>query len=54
MSEGVEAQSLAHGFKFDAQEGRLRCMPHTVHLAAIEVNGLTDPNQTCQLLIYVL
>ena len=38
MAEGLEAQSLAQGFEFDAQENQLRCMPHTVHLAAMEVN----------------
>jgi len=40
MSEGIEARSIAEGFEFDAQESRLRCMPHTVHLSALEVNEL--------------
>jgi hypothetical protein len=40
MSEGVEAQSIAEGFEFDVQESRLHCMPHTVHLPALEVNEL--------------
>jgi hypothetical protein len=38
MAESLEARSVAEGFEFDAQENRLRCMPHTVHLAAVEVN----------------
>ena len=46
MSEGVETLSLAHDFEFDAQEGRLRCMPHTVHLAALEVSFLTARNDS--------
>ena len=40
MSEGIEARSIAEGFDFDAQESRLHCMPHTVHLSALEVNEL--------------
>ena len=40
MSEGVEAQSIAEGFEFDTQESCLHCMPHTVHLPALEVNEL--------------
>jgi hypothetical protein len=27
----------ADGIHFDASEARIRCMPHTVHLAALEV-----------------
>ena len=37
MTDDLEAQSAAEGFEFDSQESRLRCMPHTVHLAALEV-----------------
>ena len=39
MSEGIEARSIAEGFEFDAQESRLRCMPHTVHLYNIILSG---------------
>ena len=38
MTESVEGWSLAHSVVFDAQEGRMRCMPHTVHLSALEVS----------------
>ena len=37
MAEDLEVRSTSEGFDFDAQESRLRCMPHTVHLAALEV-----------------
>lgn len=36
--EELERISEAKGHNFDAQEARLRCMPHTVHLAAIEAS----------------
>jgi hypothetical protein len=37
MTDDLEAQSAVEGFEFDSQESWLRCMPHTVHLAALEV-----------------
>lgn len=37
MMEELEKISTLNGHDFDAEEARLRCMPHTVHLAAIEV-----------------
>lgn len=40
MMDELETISRAKGHPFDAQEARLRCMPHTVHLAAIEVPDL--------------
>lgn len=43
MLEGLERLNEEHGFDFDAQESRLRCMPHTIHLAAMEVvNSVYD------------
>jgi|ERR1700733_12424206 hypothetical protein len=36
MAEALEILHQAAGLEFDAQEARLRCMPHTVHLAALE------------------
>lgn len=49
MSEDIEARSMAEGFEFDAQESRLRCMPHTVHLAALEVSNLASHKETNKL-----
>lgn len=33
----IERRSEDAGFHFSAVESRMRCMPHTVHLAAIKV-----------------
>lgn len=41
MVEELERICAENGYTtFDAGEARLRCMPHTVHLAAIEVSLL--------------
>jgi hypothetical protein len=37
MVEGIEARCKAIGIKFSAKHARLRCMPHTCHLAALKV-----------------
>ena len=47
MSEGVEARSLTHNVEFDAQEGCMCCMPHTVHLSALEVSLPTEHMVSC-------
>ena len=37
MADELEVLHEADGFEFDATEARIRCMPHTVHLSALEV-----------------
>jgi len=38
MMECLERLHAGDGFEFDAAEARLRCIPHTVHLSALEVS----------------
>lgn len=38
MMEEFQRLHEEHGFEFDAEESRLRCMPHTIHLAAMEAS----------------
>lgn len=40
MVDALARLSIEQGYVFDADEGRLRCMPHTVHLAALEASYL--------------
>jgi hypothetical protein len=40
MSDKLEVLHEADGFEFDATEAHIRCMPHTVHLLALEVSHL--------------
>jgi hypothetical protein len=35
--DGIERRSKKAGVPFNAMWARLRCMPHTIHLAAIKV-----------------
>jgi hypothetical protein len=37
MCVHLETKLNAEGIQFEANEARIRCMPHTVHLAALEV-----------------
>lgn len=37
MTEAIERKCQAAGIPFDAGRSRMRCMPHTVHLAALKV-----------------
>lgn len=37
MIEALEVKSKAKGISFNAKDVRCRCMPHTVHLAAMKV-----------------
>lgn len=37
MVEAIECKCTVAGIAFSARESRLRCMPHTVHLAALKV-----------------
>ena len=38
LLESLERLHVGEGYDFDAQESRLRCMPHTIHLAAMEAS----------------
>lgn len=38
MMEAIENQCVIAGIKFSAKQARMRCMPHTIHLAAIKVS----------------
>jgi len=38
MVKSIKEQAALEGIKLDAAWARLRCMPHTIHLAAIKVN----------------
>ena len=38
MMEAIESRCHEAGIKFSAKKSRMRCMPHTIHLAAIKVN----------------
>lgn len=33
----LEARCHAEGIEFSAKDSRMRCMPHTIHLAALKV-----------------
>lgn len=37
LTLGIERRSQEAGVYFSAMDSRMRCMPHTVHLAAIKV-----------------
>jgi hypothetical protein len=37
MMEEIEDLCHVEGINFSAQHSRLRCMPHTIHLAALKV-----------------
>jgi hypothetical protein len=37
MVEGIDRRAKLEGIKLNASWARLRCMPHTIHLAAIKV-----------------
>ena len=36
LMDALEVRCLEAGIKFSASEARMRCMPHTIHLAAIK------------------
>lgn len=38
LMTNLEARSQAEGFNFSAVDSRMRCMPHTIHLAALKVS----------------
>jgi hypothetical protein len=38
MVEAIERKCQAENIPFSAQHSRLRCMPHTVHLAALKAS----------------
>jgi hypothetical protein len=37
MMRSLESRCQQRGISFSAQDARMRCMPHTIHLAAIKV-----------------
>lgn len=37
LMEALESQCQSAGIEFSASAARMRCMPHTIHLAAIKV-----------------
>jgi hypothetical protein len=37
LMSALEIRCLEAGIDFSASDARLRCMPHTIHLAAIKV-----------------
>lgn len=37
MVESLEKCCKAHGIQFSAAVARMRCLPHTIHLAALQV-----------------
>ncbi|SJL18443.1 uncharacterized protein ARMOST_22032 [Armillaria ostoyae] len=48
MVEAIEWKCIVAGIQFSARESRLRCMPHTVHLAALkllEAIGALSPSE---------
>lgn len=40
MVDGIKARAALEEIKLDAAWARLRCMPHTIHLAAVKVSSL--------------
>jgi len=38
LMEALESKCHEAGMEFSASDSRMRCMPHTIHLAAIKVN----------------
>jgi hypothetical protein len=43
MMEAIETRCLEMGINFSATQSRMRCMPHTIHLACIKVCLLHFP-----------
>ncbi|KAJ7181981.1 hypothetical protein C8R46DRAFT_940081, partial [Mycena filopes] len=37
MTQAIERKCRAKGIPFEAKRARMRCMPHTVHLAALKL-----------------
>ncbi|KAF8867503.1 hypothetical protein BD779DRAFT_1407483, partial [Infundibulicybe gibba] len=37
LIQAIENRCIEDGIAFDASRARLRCMPHTIHLAAIKL-----------------
>ena len=38
LMTSLESRCQQQGISFSAQDARMRCMPHTIHLAAIKVS----------------
>jgi hypothetical protein len=41
MMKCIETRCCGAGIEFHADQARMRCMPHTIHLAAIKVRFIT-------------
>ena len=39
----IEARCQAEDIPFEATQSRLQCMPHTIHLAALQVHPIMQP-----------
>ena len=50
MADELERLHAEDGFEFNAMEARLRCMPHTVHLSALEVGCKKQHSHLCPLI----
>jgi hypothetical protein len=37
LTDSIETRCHAAGIKFSARHARMRCLPHTIHLAALKV-----------------
>jgi hypothetical protein len=44
LMSSLESRCQQRGIYFSAQDARMRCMPHTIHLAAIKVQHVTFLN----------
>lgn len=42
MIEAIESRCHEAGVKFSARKSRMRCMPHTIHLAALKVCSIMN------------
>jgi hypothetical protein len=42
LMTSLESRCQQRGISFSAQDSRMRCMPHTIHLAAIKVLYFTN------------
>jgi hypothetical protein len=54
LMTSLESRCQQRGISFSAQDARMRCMPHTIHLAAIKVSSLAILNHYSLYLIVCL
>ena len=53
MAAAIERHCREVGVYFSAKESRMRCMPHTIHLAAIKVQIISIPCRTVQVDVFI-